>query len=236
MSDRVKAPLAACAACALGVVALGALVYGFGPVERIDGKLFLHLAADPFSRTHEAAELVARLADPLPLLAMLVVVCLLALSWGGRREAVAAVAVVAGANITTQILKGVLAHPRYQPYTGLNQPWSDAYPSGHTTAAASIGIALVLAAPPRLKRPAALAGCGFAVAVGLCVAVLQWHFVSDVVGAYLVAAAWGFAALAALRLTAPRGDAGGGTRTHKPARAVDFESTAYANSATPARS
>ena len=37
---------------------------------------------------------------------------------------------------------------------------------------------------------------------------------------------------------APRGalgDAGGGTRTHKPARAIDFESIAYANSATPAR-
>ena len=29
-------------------------------------------------------------------------------------------------------------------------------------------------------------------------------------------------------------DAGGGTRTHKPARAIDFESIAYANSATPA--
>src|SRR5262245_53146431 len=150
MVDRVKGPLAACAACALGVLVLGALVYGFGPVERIDGKLFLHLAADPFSRTHEAAELVARLADPLPLLVMLVAVCLLGLSWGGRREAVAAVAVVAGASVTTQILKGLLAHPRYQPYTGLNQPWSDAYPSGHTTAAASIGIALALAAPPRL--------------------------------------------------------------------------------------
>ncbi len=42
---------------------------------------------------------------------------------------------------------------------------------------------------------------------------------------------------AAARLTrspSARRDAGGGTRTHKPVRAIDFESIAYASSATPA--
>jgi membrane-associated phospholipid phosphatase len=207
MFDRVKMPLAACAACVAGVALLAVLVYRFGPVERLDGKFFIHLAADPYTRAHEVADAIARMADPAPLLVMLVGVCLLALSWGGRRQAVAAVVVVAGANVTTQLLKGLLAHPRYQPYAGLAQPWSDAFPSGHATAGASIGIALALAAPPRLKRPAVVLGGGFALAVGVCVAVLQWHFVSDVVGAYLVAAAWGFAALAALRLTDPSREA-----------------------------
>lgn len=235
MVDRVKGPLAACLACGVALVVVVVLAYGFAPAETLDAKILLHLGALPFTSVYETAHDFARLADPLPLLVMLIGVVLLGLSWGGRREALAAAVVVVGANVTTQLLKGLLAHPRYQPYVETHQPWSDAFPSGHATAAASIGVALVLAAPRRWRLPAALVGGGFALAVGAAVVVLQWHFASDVAGAYLVTAAWGFAALAALRLSGAGDDAGGGTRTHKPARAVDFESTAYANSATPAR-
>jgi membrane-associated phospholipid phosphatase len=234
MVERVKGPILACIACAGALVALAALVYEFGPAETLDTKILLHAGALPFTTAYETAHDFARLADPVPLLVMLGAVVLLALSWGGKREAIAAVAVVVGANVTTQLLKGLLAHPRYQPYVETHQPWSDAFPSGHATAAASIALALVLAAPRRLRPVAALAGAGFALAVGVAVVILQWHFASDVAGAYLVVACWGFAALAALRLRGSD-DAGGGTRTPKPARAVDFESTAYANSATPAR-
>jgi membrane-associated phospholipid phosphatase len=98
----------------------------------------------------------------------------------------------------------VLAHPRFQPYADYHQPLSDAFPSGHATAAASIAVALMLVAPPRLRAPAVLVGCGFASAVGVSVVVLQWHFASDVIGGFLVAAGWGFAAVAALRLARPR--------------------------------
>jgi membrane-associated phospholipid phosphatase len=235
MLERVKFPLIACFACLGALAVLVVLAYGFGPAETLDAKILLNAGALPFTTAYETAHDFARLADPLPLLVMLCGVVLLALSWGGKREALAAVAVVVGANVTTQLLKGLLAHPRYQPYVETHQPWSDAFPSGHATAAASIGLALVLAAPRRLRPGAALVGAGFALAVGAAVIVLQWHFASDVAGAYLVVACWGFAALAALRLRGADGDAGGGTRTPKPARAVDFESTAYANSATPAR-
>ncbi len=232
MADRVKLPLAACLACAGALMVVVVTAYAFGPAELLDTKLLIHLGAAESSRTYGFASDVAFLGDPLPLLVLLAAIVLLALSWGGRREALAAGAVVVGANVTTQLLKGLLAHPRYQPYDATIQIWSDAFPSGHATAAASVGVALVFAAPPGWRPLAALAGAGFALAVGASVVVLQWHFASDVLGAYLVVAGWGFAALAALRLSGA--DAGGGTRTHKPARAVDFESTAYANSATPA--
>ena len=203
MVDRVKGPLAACVACVAGLVVLVLLAYAFGPAETLDSKLLLHFGAQPFTTGYETAQDFARLADPVPLLVMLVGVCLLALSWGGKREAVAAVAVVAGANLTTQLLKGLLAHPRYQPYVETHQPWSDAFPSGHATAAASIGVALFLAAPRRWRPLAAFAGAGFALIVGVAVVVLQWHFASDVLGGYLIAAGWGFAATVGLRLTAP---------------------------------
>ena len=233
MVDRVKGPLAACVACAGALGALVMLVYAFGPAEALDAKLLVHLAAEEASGAWRLAGDVARLADPGPLFLMLAAVVVLALVLRRRREAVAAVAVVAGANVTTQLLKGLLEHPRAQGYGEAAYVWSDAFPSGHATAAASIAVALVLVATPRWRPFAALAGAGFALAVGAAVVVLQWHFASDVAGAYLVVACWGFAALAALRLS--DSDAGGGTRTPKPARAVDFESTAYANSATPAR-
>jgi membrane-associated phospholipid phosphatase len=202
------------------LVALVVVAYGFAPIERLDASLLVHLSVEQESRIHPLASGIARLADPLPLLVMLVGICLLALSWGRRREALAAAAVVTGANLTTQALKVVLAHPRFQPYADYHQPLSDAFPSGHATAAASIGVALMLAAPPRLRAPAVLAGCGFAAAVGVSVVVLQWHFASDVAGAYLVAAGWGFAALAALRLARPPGRSpsrGAGGRIAVPA-------------------
>jgi membrane-associated phospholipid phosphatase len=233
MVSRVKAPLAACVACAGALVVLVVLAYGFGPAESLDARILIHAEALPFTTTYETAHSFARLADPAPLLVMLAGVVLLALSRGGKREAAAAVAVVVGANVTTQLLKGLLAHPRTQVYGEPAAVWSDAFPSGHATAAASIALALVLAAPRRWRPLAGFVGAGFALAVGVAVVVMQWHFASDVAGAFLVVACWGFATLAALRLR--RSDAGGGTRTPKPARAVDFESTAYANSATPAR-
>lgn len=204
MANRVKAPLAACLFCAVALVVLVVLAYASAPVERLDGSLLVKLGVEQESRFHSLASGIAHLADPLPLLAMLIGVCLLALSWGGRREALAAAAVVAGANVTTQMLKAMLAHPRYQPYADFQQPLSDAFPSGHATAAASIAVALSLAAPPRHRAPAVLVGVGFAVAVGVSVVVLQWHFASDVIGGFLVATGWGFAALAALRLWRPR--------------------------------
>ncbi len=203
MAARVKAPIAASLACAGALVVLVLLAYAFGPFERLDASLLAHVGARPYTGGFETAEGFARLADLGPLLLMLAATCLLALSCRGKREAIAAIAVVAGANLTTQVLKMVLAHPRFQPYAGYEQPWSDAFPSGHATAAASIGVALMFAAPPRLQPLAILVGSGFAVLVGVSVVVLQWHFASDVIGGFLVVAGWGFATLAALRLSRP---------------------------------
>jgi len=199
VAERVKAPLLAACACAVALGLLAIAAYSVGPVESFDAKTLVHLSLAIGSRPYELAESVAYLADPAPLLAMLLAVCALALACGRRREALAAVVVVAGANVTTQLLKGLLAHPRYQPYAGYHQPWSNAFPSGHMTAAASIAVALAIAAPRGARPLAIAAGFAFAGAVGLAVVALEWHYPSDVVGAILVAAGWGFAALAGLR-------------------------------------
>ena len=205
MAERVKQPLVACVACALALAALALAAYSFGPLERFDARTLVDLSLQLESRSYRAAEGIAGLADPLPLLGMLVAVCAFALALGRRREALAAVAVVAGANLTTQALKVVLAHPRYQPYAEFHQPWPNAFPSGHMTAAASIAVALMLVAPRGVWPLAAATGIVFAGLVGISVVALEWHYPSDVLGGILVAASWGFAALAACRALEDRG-------------------------------
>ncbi|HEX8753121.1 MAG TPA: phosphatase PAP2 family protein [Solirubrobacterales bacterium] len=195
MAARIKPPVLASAACAAALVPLVLAAYGLGPVERLDASLLLRTSAHAGPAATTFAEAVAHLADPLPLLAMILLVCGLGVALGRRPEAVAAAGVVVGANLTTQMLKVVLAHPREAPL-GI---WSTSFPSGHETAAASIAIALVLVAPPRWRAAAALAGGGFAALVAVSVVALEWHYPSDVLGAVLVAACWGFAAMAVLR-------------------------------------
>ena len=159
--------------------------------------------AVPGSTRFDVATVFAHLADPLPMIVMLIAICGLAVHWDRRREALAAVAVVAGANVTTQVLKALLDHHRYQSFLGPDQPWSGAFPSGHATAAASIGVALFLVAPPRLRPLAAVIGASFTALVSVSVVLLEWHYPSDVLGGLLIVAGWGFAAVAALRLRQP---------------------------------
>ncbi len=200
---RAKAPLAACFACIAALIALTYFAYEVGPSARLDARLLSKLASHHHTPLGRLADGLAHLADPLPLLLLLAVACAVALRRGRPREAVAAAVVVAGANVTTQLLKGLLAHPRYQSILGEAQISSSSFPSGHTTAAASIAIAFLLVVPARWRALTLLVGAGFVFAVGCSVVVLDWHYPSDVAGGLLVACGWGFAVLAGLRAFGP---------------------------------
>jgi membrane-associated phospholipid phosphatase len=202
MERRVLVPLLAAAGCLLGVLVVAFFAFKVGRAASFDTSVLYRLSAPRETLGFDIATVVARLADPLPLFLMTLTVVGLGLRWGRRREVLAAVAVVLGANLTTQVLKELFAHHRYQALLTDHQPWTNAYPSGHTTAAVAIGIALMLVVPPRLLPRAAALAAGFAAAVGLALVVIEWHYPSDVVGGFLVASAWGLAALAALRLRA----------------------------------
>jgi membrane-associated phospholipid phosphatase len=205
VAKNVKAPLLACLGCAGALIALVIVAYKLGPVEHLDATLLAKISSPAGTgREDGLADGFAHLADPLPLIAMLAAIVVLALAAGRRREALAVVAVVAGANLTTQVLKVLLAHPRYEPFLGFHQPSPTAFPSGHATAATSIAVALLLTAPRRLRPLALLAGTAFVGLISISLLVAEWHYPSDVLGGILVAAGWGFAAVAALRLVARR--------------------------------
>ena len=63
------------------------------------------------------------------------------------------------------------------------------FPSGHATAAMSAGLAVVLLVRPAYRLPAALAGAGYAAAVGVASVADGGHYPSDVAGGFLVTAA-----------------------------------------------
>jgi membrane-associated phospholipid phosphatase len=122
--------------------------------------------------------------------AALIVITLLR---GRPRSAFAAGVIILGANATTEVLKHVLAQPRLGWFV---PPAS--WPSGHSTAAMALALAAVLCAPARLRPAIATAGAGLAVAVGYSVVATGMHYPSDVLGGFLMAAAWGMATVAAL--------------------------------------
>ena len=113
-------------------------------------------------------------------------------------RAAAALLVIAGANLSTQAAKLLLARALTPEVATL--------PSGHATLALTSAAAVVLLAPPRWRR-AALVGAGAWGTLG-CLGVIAayWHALGDVVAAIAVVAAW--LGVAHLLLT-PRGGGGG---------------------------
>lgn len=113
----------------------------------------------------------------------------------GRWWLAAQVAIlVAGSNLTTQVLKHVvLDRPAL-----LDVPRADinTLPSGHTTVAASVAAGLLVAVPRRWRPVVAVAGAAYTAATGVSTLIGQWHRPSDVVAAILVVLAWSAGVLA----------------------------------------
>jgi membrane-associated phospholipid phosphatase len=192
---------------AMAITATLALAWAPGH-ERDAAMLHGFVALDPEGRPrlHEAIVVLAGLADPLPYATAGLALVVVALRRGrpARAAAVAALLVVTG--LSTQVVKHLLAQPRFEAWLG-NQVGDAAWPSGHSTAAMTLALCAVLVAPPLLRALTAVAGGAFAAGVGYAVLVLAWHFPSDVLGGFLMAGTWTAVAVAALRVVEPEEDA-----------------------------
>ncbi|WP_262016234.1 phosphatase PAP2 family protein [Micromonospora sp. Mcm103] len=127
------------------------------------------------------------------LLAATAVIGFIALIRGRKALAVTATLLIAGANVTTQLLKYYLVRPDF----GIDPERAAAgnsLPSGHTAVAASVAIALILVLPRKLRVAGAFLGAGYAAAAGVATLSAGWHRPSDAVAAYLVVGAWATAA------------------------------------------
>jgi membrane-associated phospholipid phosphatase len=202
--DRRNLPLLAAVTCVLGLVA--AAIFGLvSDAGHARDVAILHgFSALDQSRLSSALRILALAPDPLPY-ALMGLACIgVALSRQRpyRAGAVAILLVATGA--TTQILKHVMAQPRYAEWMG---PWGQienaSWPSGHSTAAMTLALCAVLVSPPALRATTALVGGAFAIGVAYATLALAWHYPSDVVGGFFVAGLWVSLAVAVLQRVEP---------------------------------
>ncbi|WP_308495801.1 phosphatase PAP2 family protein [Kocuria sp. cx-455] len=125
----------------------------------------------------------------------------LALVWTVRTRrwipALVGLGMILGANLTTQFLKRVLLD---KPDYGIQQIVHNSFPSGHTTATATILVTLLLVAPPHLRAKTATWGWVMAAITGMLTVLNGWHRPSDAAAALLVVGAWGVLAVLSIRL------------------------------------
>ncbi|MEW2428809.1 phosphatase PAP2 family protein [Micromonospora sp. NPDC047644] len=131
------------------------------------------------------------------LLAVTATIGFIALIRGRIALAITATLLIAGANVTTQLLKYGLNRPDY----GVDPERAavgNSLPSGHATVAASVAVALMLVLPRKVRAVGAFIGAGYAAVAGVATLSAGWHRPSDAAAAYLVVGVW--AALAGLLL------------------------------------
>jgi membrane-associated phospholipid phosphatase len=199
MNGGWRRPVLLAGACSAAFVAVVLAAY-FVPVIRwADGWAIEGFMGVRAPWLTSVSSFMVHLGDPGPFALGTVAIALVALKRGRPRHALAAIALLAGANIATQVLKLLLQHDRPHAFLDVAEISSTAFPSGHATASMSLALAAVLVAPVALRPLVAVAGALFALAVSESILLLGWHFASDVVGGFLVAATAALLVLAALR-------------------------------------
>jgi membrane-associated phospholipid phosphatase len=205
MSRSVRMPLMGSVLAIAGLALARVLAFQVHAIHHADA-LTLHgfLSLDRPS-IHPIASDIANIANPAPYGLIGLVLIGVALSQGRVRVAAAVVVVLLGAAVTTDyILKPLLAAHRYDAVLTWQQIPDASFPSGHATASMALALCAILVASPRYRPYVAAVGAVFAIAVCYSFLTLDWHYPSDVLGGYLVAAAWGGAAAAALRYSNER--------------------------------
>lgn len=199
MTPRPRTLLAGAGGCALAFVVLLGLAYGSDWARWVDATSLQGFLGFEGSAAEPAMHALSRLGDPLPVGLIGLALAAVAAARGRPRTALFVLVLLAVTSVSSQVLKALLAYPRYDPGIGATTVDPVAFPSGHATASMALAIALVVVVPPRLRPAAALAGTGLAIGVSFSVVALGWHFPSDVVGGYLLATGWALVLLAGLR-------------------------------------
>ena len=196
---RTPSPLAVAAACTAGAALVWLTAYNLAPFTAIDQRTLDGFVGLLRPETAQPAVWLSHLADPRPFALFSAALVVLALARRRPRTAIAIAVILAGSNVTTQLLKPALAKTPGMP--GME---AASWPSGHATAAMALVLCLQLAVPQRWRPTAAAVGGVFALGVVYSVLILAHHEPSDVVGGFLVAGAWTALAAAALRAAAAR--------------------------------
>lgn len=138
------------------------------------------------------------------------VVAVVLLVRGLRRMPLFALVAVFGTVGLYDLVKAAVGRPRPRVPTPLVHPFGASFPSGHAMMSATAMTLAVLAVRQLLRRGAGrvvavLLAAAIAVAVAASRLVLGAHYLSDVVGGWLLAGAWVSLLAAAFGAVTPRG-------------------------------
>jgi membrane-associated phospholipid phosphatase len=195
MPTRVKWALGAVGGCAALLALLWFAAFHVGFFQRADRQVFVSffdLTYPHYSnRVHATATLFVSLCDPSHYVYLVVLPLAVALARRRAYDAGAVLVLVLGAGATTLVLKHLVPQAKVASFPDIASvvPYPR-FPSGHSTAAMALVLALILVTPARLRPLVAGLGAVFAAAVGYSLLTIGSHFPSDVFGGFLVAAAW----------------------------------------------
>ena len=199
MGARWINPVLVAVACGAGLLWTAVAAFHMPRVVDLEVRVFDEFYALRRMWTISLAHKIARIGDPAPFAVISVILVGIAMVRRERRLAVAAAAILMGSNVTTQVLKPLTATDRH-PFFLPDATW----PSGHATAAAALGLCLVLVVPSRLRGMAAAIGAIASVAMAYSLLLLGSHRPSDILAGMLVAGMWAASAVAVLERAAAR--------------------------------
>lgn len=186
---------------AAGVVLLAVTWYAAHYIalgRSVDASVLRGFADLTRPRLDRLANFIAGLCDPSRYVFLAAAPVIVALVRRRPRVAAMIALVLLCANETTQLLKPLLAGP-HDFVRGV--PLGEhTWPSGHATAAMSLALCSVIAAPARRRPAVAAAMAAFAIAVSYSFLELAWHYPSDVLGGFLVAGTWTLLGVASLSI------------------------------------
>jgi membrane-associated phospholipid phosphatase len=190
VTRRPAYALYAALACLGGLVATWLLTFESARARWLDAAALQGFLGLDRPATRGTAEVLASLGDPTPYILLGAAMVAIAVARNRPRIALAVPVVLLGSALTTQFLKPVLAHGRVCHCLADTRVAEASWPSGHSTAAMALALCALLVASPRWRPTVAVAGTTLSIGVSFSLLSLGWHYPSDVLGGYLVAALW----------------------------------------------
>jgi membrane-associated phospholipid phosphatase len=203
MPQRATLALLGAGAGVVLLIAIWFAAFHIGVFEHADQSILRGFVDLQRPRLNRITRFVADLCDPRPYVYFAAIPVVVALARRRPRVAAAVAIILLDANVTTELLKPLLAEPRGRsllPFAVSPASW----PSGHATAAMSLALCSMIVAPSRMRPLVAALGAAFAVAVSFSFLELGWHYPSDVLGGFLVATTWTLVGVAALDVAQAR--------------------------------
>ena len=204
MALQPRILLRGAALCAVAFAIMLALAYGSTEARWLDASAFQGFMGLQRPKVTDLTTWLGKLGNPGQVAMISLGLMAVALARGRPRMAVLVALLIGLTSVSSQLLKALLAYPRSDELINGSRVTAEAFPSGHATAAMSLGIALVLVVSPRLRPLAALVGAALALGVSFSVVSMGWHFPSDVIGGFLLATGWTLVLLAGLRVLEAR--------------------------------